>query len=144
MNVGIALEIDSALESLSTVVIDAATKIKEFFANRNYGPDLSNIFIGIILTAPGSERLHPVRRPIYKKVLRFNNRIINQQMEFKNVLQYDVKPDYETFRRLDAGQARRLFCDVLLASTAAMEKHKAKFPDFDLDRFKSDLRSCLQ
>lgn len=144
MNIGIALEIDSALESLSTLVTDTAAKIKEFFAHQDYGQDLSNIFIGVILTGPGSERLHPIRRPTYKKVLRFNNRVINQRMEFRNVFQYDVKPDYDILRRSNADQARRVLCDALVASTVVLEKNKAKFPDFDLDRFRNDLRSCLQ
>jgi hypothetical protein len=144
MNVGIALETDAAFEPLSVVVTDAAVKIKEYFATRDYGQDLSNIFIGVILTGPGSERLHPVRRPSYKKLLRFNNRIIKRQMEMKNVFQYDVKPDYEIFSRLNVGEARRVFLELLLDSTIVIEKHKARFPDFDLERFKEDLRSCLK
>jgi hypothetical protein len=143
MNVSIALEMDSALESQAAVITDAAIKMKSFFADRNYGTDLSNIIIGIILTGPGSERLHPVRKATYHKTLKFINRIINLPMEITNIFQYDLKPDYEIFSRLHGAEARQWFVNALIDSTMLIEKHKSKFPDFDVQRFMADLRLCL-
>jgi hypothetical protein len=61
-----------------------------------------------------------------------------------NILQYDVKPDYESFRKLNALDAGRVFCQLLLDSTALIEARRASFPDFDLQQFKEDLRTCLR
>ena len=64
--------------------------------------------------------------------------------ELQNVFQYDVKPDYEVFRRLNAVEARRILCELLVESTAVIEAHGASFPDFDVRKFKADLQFCLQ
>ncbi len=143
MQVALALEIDASVDSLSTAVAEAAARVKDFFAGRDYGEDIANLFIGVILTGGGSERLHPVRKLSYKKILSSTSRITRQKMEMRNVVQYDVKPDYEAFRRLNYEQAKRFIADELVNSTSILEQHKAKFPDFDLQKFKDDLRVCL-
>ena len=143
MQVALALEIDASVDSLSNAVAEIAASVKDFFAARDYGEDVASLFIGVILTGPGSERLHPVRKLSYKKILRSTSRITRQKMEMKNVVQYDVMPDYEVFRRLNYDQAKRFIANELVNSTSTLEQHKAKFPDFDVDKFKDDLRICL-
>jgi hypothetical protein len=141
---GLAITMDVSLERLHSVLADIATKLKKFFESREYGNDLLHIFVGVILTHPDGSRLHPIRKPSYKKLLRYKSPITNEQVEMKDVFQYDVRPDYEVFRRLNSVEARRILCEVLVESTAVIEAHRASFPDFDVHKFKADLQSCLQ
>ncbi len=144
MQFGLAIEVDVSIERLHPVLADIAIKLKKFFETREYGNDLLHIFVGVILTHPDSSRLHPIRKPSYKRLLKYKSSLTNEKVEMKNVFQYDVRPDYEVFRKLNSVEARRLLCEVLVESTAVIETRRASFPDFDVQKFKADLRSCLQ
>lgn len=141
MRVGLALEIDSTLDHLASVVAEIDRAFKSFFSDREYGNDVENIFVGIILTGPGSERTHPVRKLRYKKVHKV--RIPGNQIELRNVVEYDIKPDFESFRQADIGEARRQLANELVGSLPILEKHQSKFPEFDVASFRSDVRACL-
>lgn len=141
MRVGLALEIDSALDHLATVVSEIDQELKTFFSDREYGNDVENIFIGIVLTGPGSERIHPVRRLRHKKLHKI--RLPGKQIEFRNLVEYDIKPDFEAYRRADVCEARRRLVGDLVGSLEVLEKHRDRFPNFDVAHFGSDLRVCL-
>jgi len=61
MIVAIAPCIDEEIERLLHGVGRISVRLKEYFAHKSYGGDIECLFIGLILTGPGSERLHPVR-----------------------------------------------------------------------------------
>ena len=143
MELGLAIEMDVSIERLLPVLGNIATKLKTFFEHKQYGPDLLHIFIGVILTHPDSSRLHPVRKPSFLKLMKYRS-LTNEKVEMCNVFQYDVKPDYESFRKLNSLDAGRVLCQLLLDSTALIEARRASFPDFDLQRFTEDLRTCLR
>ena len=144
MEFGLAIEMDVSIERLQSVLADIAIKLKKFFETKEYGNDLLSIFVGVILTHPDSSRLHPIRKPNYRRLLKYKSSITNEKVEMRNVFQYDVRPDYEVFRNVNSVAARQLLCKALLESTAVIEARKASFPDFDVQKFKADLRSCLQ
>jgi hypothetical protein len=50
------LSIERLLPSIGRI----RARMKECFADKSYGDDIESLFIGLILTGPGSERLHPV------------------------------------------------------------------------------------
>jgi hypothetical protein len=143
MEFALAIEMDASIERLHSALADIATKLKQFFHSREYGKDLLHIFVGVILTHPDSSKLHPVRKPNYKKLLKYKSSLTNETVEMTNVLQYDVKPDYEVFYKLNSEGARRLLCEILVESTEVIDARSASFPDFDVQRFKADLQSCL-
>jgi hypothetical protein len=143
MNIGLGLETDIAIESLSHVVTELEDALKACFQGRDYGRDLENIFIGVILAAPDSEQLHPVRALRFKKHVRYTFPNTDVGAEFRNVVEYDVKPDYSTFGQLSPTQARQHLFRVLLESISILEEHKHKYPDFDIRRFREDFKACL-
>jgi hypothetical protein len=55
------------------VVTELDDKLKEFFRDKSYGPDVENFTIGIILTSPDVDHLHPVRGLKYRKHLVFKH-----------------------------------------------------------------------
>ena len=50
MNVGLALVIDESLDSMSDVVTGLGDRLKKYFRKKDYGSDVCNLFIGVILT----------------------------------------------------------------------------------------------
>ncbi len=140
MNVGLALEIDGAIESMADVVTDLEDKFRQFFQGRDYGSDVANIFIGVILTRPGSEELHPVRDLTFKRHVKLEV----PRKDLENVVEYDVKPNYQTFSQLSRPQARRYLARLLIDSLSIIERHKNRYPNFDVSRFREDFRVCME
>lgn len=140
MNVGVALKIDASIDDRSSVVTELDDKLKEFFRDRSYGEDIENFTIGIILTSPDVDHLHPVTGLEYRKSLLFTN----PRIELNNVVEYSVRPNFDLFTQLSLPQARDYLSRLLVQSTAILEAHKDKFPRFDAGRFIEDFRLCLQ
>jgi len=55
-----------------------------------------------------------------------------------------VKPSFEIFSQLNSLQARKYLVGLIVDSTDVMTRHQSKFPNFDITRFKEDLRVCLR
>ncbi|MGB8326469.1 MAG: hypothetical protein WCE48_02695 [Steroidobacteraceae bacterium] len=140
MNVGLALEIDSSIDAMASVVTELDDTLKEFFREKIYGDDVQNLAIGVILTSPEIAHMHTVRDLKYRKRVSYKT----PKMEFANVVEYDVKPNFEIFGQLSAPQARKYLAELLVDSTDVMRKHQSKFPNFDVATFTKDLRACLQ
>lgn len=145
MNVGLAIESDKAVEHLMPAVLGVNNAIEAFFADREYGPDVIEVIIGLILmTGSTSERLHPVRPFEYRRFDTERSRIIGGVLEIHKQATWDVKPDFETFSGLGLEGARDYLCEALIASTACLEEHHSEFPDFDVARFRDDFEACLR
>lgn len=138
---GLALEIESTIEHLSAAVAQIDSDLEIFFSNKDYGSDVENIYVGVIATDINSEKLHPIRRFKYQKLIKV--KIPGRVLEKKNVIQYDIKPDYGIFSQMNVRQARQHIAKLIFDSTRLIEKHHPKFPNFDLLHFKEDLRNCL-
>jgi hypothetical protein len=139
MKVGLALEIDESIDSMAVTVTELNDLLRNYFLEKNYGSDVENIFIGVILTNRDSESSHPVRK------LKFTKRIkIGMgKPELRNVVAYDVKPSFEIFSQLSHIQARQYLAQLLSESISVMEKHRSKFANFAIEHFKEDFRNCL-
>jgi hypothetical protein len=140
MNVGVALEIDASIDDRSEVVTELDDKLKEFFRDKSYGPDVENFTIGIILTSPDVDHLHPVRGLKYRKHLVFKH----PPAEFTNVVEYDVRPDFDLFSQLSLPQAREYLSRLLAQSTTILEADKGRFPRFEVEKFVRDFNLCLR
>jgi hypothetical protein len=144
MDVGLAIESDVSVEHLMPAVRGVNNAIEAYFVDRDYGSDLTNIGIGMILvTGPISERLHSVRPFRYRRFDREKSRITGEIFEIHTTAEWDVKPDFEKFSAMRSDDARDYLCEALIASTACLEEHRNQFPDFDVSRFRNDFESCL-
>lgn len=144
MDVGLGIEYHFSVEHLMPAVRGVNNAIEECFAGQEYGSDLIDITIGLILTGPKSGRLHPVRPFKYKRLDRVKHPGTGHIMEFHNSASWDVKPDFEKFSGMGLDEARDYLCETLIASTACLEKHHSEFPDFDVARFRADFEACLR
>jgi hypothetical protein len=105
MIVAIAPCIDEETERLLHGVGRISVRLKEFFANKSYGDDIECLFIGLILTGPGSERLHPVRGLKYRRKFTLKNSLARTTEYLGNTVEFDIKPDYATIRTMNSERA---------------------------------------
>ena len=144
MDVGLAIYMDEAVERLGAALNRIDVRLEEFFADRTYGADVEHIAIGLLVMATGSEKLHPVRPLRYKKVYRYKSILTGEKVEEHNVLELDVKPDYEKISRMNSELAERYLVETIIAGVDQIESARKRFPDFDVPQFRDDLRVCLQ
>lgn len=146
MDVGLGIENDVSVAHLMPVVRGINDALKACFSDREYGADLIDITIGMILVTNTaiSNQFHPVRPFKYKRIDRFKSITTGQIVEIRNSASWDVKPDFSTFSGLSLEAARNYLCKSLTASTAVLEEHRSEYPDFDVARFRADFETCLR
>jgi hypothetical protein len=144
MIVGIALDIDEEINRLSRGVGQLSVRLKDCFADKTYGHDIECIFIGLILTGPGSERLHPVRPLKYRREFTLKNSLTRTTEYLGNTVEFDIKPDYAMIRTMNAETAEKHIIDALIDGLDALRKNHSKFPNFDLTRFTKAFTECLR
>jgi hypothetical protein len=140
MNVGLSLEIDGSIDDMSDVVTEIDRRLKECFIGKAYGQDVENLIIGVILTSPDVDHLHPASPLLYRKRVRYEI----PTMEFANLIEYYVRPSFNVFAQLNVFQAKSYLCRLLVESLVMLDSHRASFPNFDLMRFKDDFAACLR
>lgn len=144
MEIGVAQEIDAEMERLSSAVTRLGDRLQACFSGKNYGRGVSSIFIGIILMGARSERLHPVRPFKFRKLYKFKSRITGQRTEIPEVVTFDVKPEYETLRRLSSEAAEAYIAEALIRAMDVISHHQRNFPLFNVAQFKEDFANCLR
>ena len=146
MDVGLAIESDATVSHLIPSVRGVNNALEAYFSSRDYGADLTDIAIGVILVATSeiSDRFHPVRPFKYRRFDREKSRITGEIFEIKTAASWDLKPDFAKFSGVDLIGARDYLCERLIASTSCLETHCSKFPAFDVGRFRVDFESCLK
>ena len=140
MNVGIGLVSDQSVEELARVVVGFHIALGTFFRDKSYGSDVENLAIGVILVAPDGDRLHPVRKLRYTK--RWTLSLTKQV--YHNVVEFYVKPDFAIFSQLSPEQAKPYFARSIVAGSGVLAEHQMKYPNFDVARFREDLKACLE
>lgn len=144
MEIGFAREVDVELERLSSTVTRLEDRLKAFFSDKEYGEGVSSIFIGVILMGSGSERLHPVRLFKYQKLCKFRSITTGERTEIPEVVMLDVKPDFDTLKRLNSEAAGSYIAEALIKAMDVISSHQKKFPMFNAAKFKEDFAMCLR
>jgi len=142
VDIGLAIEMDAELERLGNGIHRMDASLKKFFKEKHCD-DVSHVFIGLILTSPAGDRLHPMRRARFKRAVNFTSLITQQRVNLQNVLEFDVKPDYEDIRVLNADAAIEYIARDIVASIEQLNKLAKQLPTFDIAEFRRDVASCL-
>jgi hypothetical protein len=144
MIVGLAAYLDQEIERLLPGIGRASTRLKEYFADKSYGDDIESLFIGLILTGPDSERLHPVRPLEYRKKFTLKSSLTGSTEYLGNTVEFDIKPDYATVRIMNSENAQKYIIDALIDGLDVLKENQHKFPKFDVARFTTEFTDCLQ
>src|SRR5882757_3865516 len=135
---------DVEVERLGAAMERIDSRLRQFFADKTYGSDVEYVSIGMLVMGAGSERFHPVRPLKYKKIYKYKSILTGEKIEERNVLELDVKPDFEKISRMNSELAERYMIETLIAGVDQIERARKRFPDFDVAKFREDLRVCLQ
>jgi hypothetical protein len=144
MEIGIALYIDAGLKRLSSTIMRINDRLEAYFSTKEYGEGISSVFIGLILMAPGSERLHPVTPFKYQKLDRYSDIFTGRQVQVKDVVTFDVKPNYESLTHLNSEEAEKYIAEALIEAMGVISKQQEEFPMFNTAQFKDDFAKCLR
>lgn len=100
--------------------------INDFFFEKEYGP-ISDLYIGVVCVSEKFEPFFPIR-PI--------------RMVKGNILEYEIKLDFDIFRSKDLEHQLAYTKDILILSTKEIFA-ETTLKDFDSSQFVNDLVSSL-
>lgn len=122
------------------------TYLESYFLLDDYGPDVQNIAIFIILikTHPGYEKWYKVRRPKYIEYLSGTSVITGEpeQWEWKKRFVIEIRFDgdlYDEFIEADEEKAKQILAKETLNALELLDKLPKRLKHFDKDRFKNDV-----
>ena len=146
MKIGLTIENDKSISHLMPAVRGINNAIKTYFADLEYGDDVIEIIIGLILLNDSvtSKRFHPVRPFEYKRFDTEKSRITGQIYEIHKTATWDVKPDCAIFSSKSLEDARDYLCESLITSTSELEYYRNDYPNFDVTKFRADFEKCLR
>lgn len=139
MNVRMTAELDESLAWMIETIGEFEERLAKYFHDKDFGDEVANIFIVVILVAERFKDMHPVRPLKYQKRLKVS--FANVVLE--NVVEYDVEAPFDLFSRLKRKQARQSLAELLVDSVEVMESNINKFPGFRVPEFKQALKQCL-
>ena len=116
-------------------------QIKEFFHEKNYGENLTTLYIGIICE---SARFAGLMKPSKTKYKTETTRYMYQGVQVERPgksLSYNVALNYDEIK--SAADIRPIFIRDVLASLDTISTIK-KIQDFDLPRFKADFEEFFK
>lgn len=136
-----------------SVFVDHLSKevLKNAFATRDYGKDVQEICIYIVLikSQPGFERFFQPRRPKYiehneSKDLPFSeeNPLVWDK-RFHIEIRFDGKV-YDDFVAADENQAKHILARETLRALDLLDKLPKRLKDFDKEAFRADVQKLYQ
>lgn len=115
--------------------------LKEYFSNKNYGADLTTLYITYICESATFANVSRLRKPSYKaKGRRYTYQGVEVERPEKS-LGYDVISDYNAIKNVE--DIRPIIARDILNSLNTIITIK-KITDFDLPRFKSDFEQFFK
>ena len=139
MLVRIPLELDESLLWVGKIIAEFEERLAKYFHDKDFGDEVANIFIVVILVAERFKDMHPVRPLKYQKRLK----VSSANVVLENVVEYDVAAPFDLFSRLSRKRARQSLAELLVDSVEVMESNIKKFPGFRVPEFKQALQQCL-
>ena len=139
MNVHITGEFDESVAWIIPIIGEFAERLAKYFHDKDFGDEVANIFMVVILVNERGKDMHPVRPLKYQRRLKVS--FANVVLE--NVVEYDVEAPFDLFSRLKRKQARQSLAELLVDSVEVMESNINKFPGFRVPEFKQALKQCL-
>lgn len=143
MNFGISIEASPELGQKTFKIVAMGDKAKDFFASKSYGDGVKSLVIGFVCVAPEMDFFFPLTKPSYVKGKKTNN-AFGLKGTIEDAVSYPVKFNIEELKDADDLQIQVIVASGIVESLIRLDVLKKKIPNFDLDRFKEDLRSFFR
>ncbi|HOZ86513.1 MAG TPA: Imm44 family immunity protein [Bacteroidia bacterium] len=122
---------------------DFEHKLNNFFQSKNYGEDLKEIYIGVIIVSPKLKRFFKEQKPTY--TFKPTNYIRNTiSCSFNKAFNYRINLNFERFNNAGEAEAREMLKSELLSSVSLFDRFKNKIKDFNVNLFRQDLGHFLE
>ena len=121
---------------------DLSEKLGSHFAEKSYGDDLKELFIGIIAIAPEFDFFFKIRKPKYRQGKRVHNKY-GTSFTTEDCVEYDVKLDFSLYSKYKQEEFVLNLKKDILTSIQVLKQIK-KLKDFDFDAFECELRNFLK
>lgn len=141
MSVVFVQSLSIEVEKTFGFVNSVSDSFEEYFENRHYGDDLNDLLIMLICVAPRFEQFFKPEKPKYKKCKEVRSQHGTLLEPPANRLSYDIKLDFAQYNKAD--DVKKLLGKDLLDSLEIIPAIK-RIKDFDLDRFRGDLKELLE
>ncbi|MES2733440.1 MAG: hypothetical protein V4714_16970 [Bacteroidota bacterium] len=114
-----------------------------FLADKDYGKDLKELYIGIICVHPDFDQFYKPRRPRYtSEKKRYEKHGVVYELD--KTLGYDIILDHTLILKSTQEEHRKITAQEILNSLIVFDKYKAKIKDFDREAFKADLEGFFR
>jgi hypothetical protein len=142
MEFALTQEVSEAIinNGVSGHIHDVSTHISKFLRARDYGSDLSTLYIGIICVGPEFEFFFKVRKPKYKKgkVVTIED---GRPYEATDALVYDIKLNYNNYLIASQKEVIKMLSVELRNSFVVFNSISIKV--FDREKFERDVAFCF-
>lgn len=121
-----------------TLLSELETELKNFFQSKNYGEDLKELYIGVIVVNPRLNKFFKRLKPKY--TFDHENYVRNTiSHSYGRALQYHINLNFEQFNNASDCEARKMLKKELLSSINLFDRFKNKIKDFNVTLFRQDI-----
>lgn len=148
MIIKFSFECEEAYSHFVPIINELENQLNDVFKREKYGNAVNEIYIGIILinTRPGYEQWFKERKLKFKASQILRNQL-NQLIELKNVLSYDIKfedSELNYILTLTNHEFKNYFKSKLKNSFVILQKLPKAASKFDYKKFISDVVGTLE
>jgi UDP-3-O-[3-hydroxymyristoyl] glucosamine N-acyltransferase len=121
-----------------SLLSELGNKLNSFFQSKNYGEDLKEVHIGVIIVNPRLERFFKQQNRRYM----FNHRNYTYNTlnhSIGRTFKYNINLNFERFNSASEDEAREMIKKELLSSISLFDRFKRKIQDFNLTLFRQDM-----
>lgn len=113
-------------------------KLNTFFQSKNYGEDLKEVHIAVIVVSPRLERFFKHQKPSY--IFDYKHRTRNTlNYSIGRALKYYINLNFEHFNNATESEAKEILKKELLGSIRLFDRFKRQLKDFNVSLFRQDL-----
>lgn len=149
MKISISQKIDTQAKHKNNEVTFISEKLKSYFNDKFYGEDIQNYIIGFTCVLPpeGYEHLFPKKKPLYVDDKTVTNKYTGEKERFYKLFINEIylnNEEYEDFISNSNIESKKLLVKKILESLDDLHKLPKKVVDFNLNKFRSDLKEFFK
>jgi hypothetical protein len=145
MKIALAQYVSADIKKETNFISDFSNDMEEWSLKKKYGNDLLELIIGIICVSQSLEAFFKPGKPKYIKEKKgVKSTYTDQEYDIEKCLTYDIKLDFETFKKFSEIEAKKHIALEILKSLEIVETMRTKIKDFDLTTFKKDLENYFK
>jgi hypothetical protein len=145
MKIALAIYASAEIKTETRFLSVFSNDMEEYFLKKQYGDDLIEIIIGIICVSSIFDSFFSPKKPKYiKNKKNTKSSYTHQTYEVEKCLTFDIKLDFENFKKFSEIEAKRHLSLEIIKSLEILETMKYKIKDFDIETFKNDIISYFK